>query len=105
MDEEVIIGRETPYPLQGILSLPDHCSARVPAVVLVHGSGPADRDESIGANKPFRDIAEGLSNKGIAVLRYDKRTKVYGKQLLKAGPSAVTVKSDTIEDGSEHILV
>ncbi|WP_050754259.1 alpha/beta hydrolase family protein [Desulfitobacterium hafniense] len=98
MDEKIIIGRETPYPLQGILSLPDHCSARVPAVVLVHGSGPADRDESIGANKPFRDIAEGLSNKGIAVLRYDKRTKVYGKQLLKAGPSAVTVKSDTIED-------
>ncbi|WP_019849940.1 S9 family peptidase [Desulfitobacterium sp. PCE1] len=98
MNEKIIIGRGTKYPLNGILSLPDNCSSRVPAVVLVHGSGPADMDESIGANKPFRDIAEGLSTKGIAVLRYDKRTKIYGKQMLKASPGDVTVKSETIED-------
>jgi dienelactone hydrolase len=47
----------------------------VPAVVLVHGSGPQDRDETIGQNHPFRDIARGLAAQGIAVLRYDKRTK------------------------------
>jgi len=47
----------------------------VPAVVLVHGSGPQDRDETIGANKPFLDIARGLAAQGIAVLRYEKRTK------------------------------
>jgi dienelactone hydrolase len=46
----------------------------VPAVVLVHGSGPQDRDETIGANKPFLDIARGLAAQGIAVLRYEKRT-------------------------------
>ena len=45
------------------------------AVVLVHGSGPQDRDETIGANKPFLDIARGLAAQGIAVLRYEKRTK------------------------------
>ncbi|RMH91103.1 alpha/beta fold hydrolase [Lysobacter pythonis] len=45
-----------------------------PAVVLVHGSGPQDRDETIGPNKPFLDIARGLAAQGIAVLRYDKRT-------------------------------
>jgi len=45
-----------------------------PAVVLVHGSGPHDRDESIGPNKPFLDIAHGLAERGIAVLRYEKRT-------------------------------
>lgn len=44
-------------------------------VVLVHGSGPHDRDESIGPNKPFLDIARGLAAQGIAVLRYEKRSK------------------------------
>ncbi|HSD16494.1 MAG TPA: alpha/beta fold hydrolase [Thermomonas sp.] len=47
----------------------------VPAVVLVHGSGPHDRDETIGPNKPFLDIARGLAAQGIAVLRYEKRSK------------------------------
>lgn len=48
--------------------------AGVPAVVLVHGSGPQDRDETIGGSRPFLDIARGLAAQGIAVLRYDKRT-------------------------------
>lgn len=46
----------------------------VPGVVLVHGSGPQDRDESIGPNRPFRDLAWGLATEGVAVLRYEKRT-------------------------------
>ena len=44
-----------------------------PAVVLVQGSGPHDRDETIGPHEPFRDLAWGLASRGIAVLRYDKR--------------------------------
>ncbi|RMF81771.1 MAG: DUF3887 domain-containing protein, partial [Planctomycetota bacterium] len=48
-----------------------------PAVVLVHGSGPHDADESVGANKPFRDLAWGLASQGVAVLRYEKRTHKY----------------------------
>ncbi|MDH5021612.1 alpha/beta hydrolase [Halobacterium rubrum] len=43
-------------------------------VVLVHGSGPNDRDESIGPNRPLKDLAWGLASEGVAVLRYDKRT-------------------------------
>jgi len=43
-------------------------------VVLVHGSGPHDRDETIGPNKPFKDLAWGLASEGVAVLRYEKRT-------------------------------
>lgn len=43
-------------------------------VVLVHGSGPNDRDETIGPNKPLQDLAWGLASEGVAVLRYDKRT-------------------------------
>lgn len=45
-----------------------------PAVVLVHGSGAHDRDARIGPNRPFLDIARGLAARGIAVLRYDKRS-------------------------------
>ena len=63
--------------LPGTLAMPDGASAAdpVPAVVLVHGSGPHDRDETIGPNRPFLDIARGLAAEGIAVLRYEKRTK------------------------------
>jgi dienelactone hydrolase len=49
--------------------------------VLVHGSGPNDRDETIGPNKPFRDLAQGLAAAGIATLRYDKRTFAFRKQI------------------------
>ena len=49
---------------------------RVPVVILVHGSGPSNMDEFMGPNAPFRDLAEGLSRRGVAVLRYDKRTFV-----------------------------
>jgi dienelactone hydrolase len=60
--------------LPGTLAMPKG-DGPFPAVVLVHGSGPHDRDETIGPNKPFLDIARGLAAQGIAVLRFDKRTK------------------------------
>jgi len=48
--------------------------APVPGVVFLSGSGPNDKDETIGPNKPFADIARGLGDRGIASLRFDKRT-------------------------------
>ncbi|QKH05176.1 alpha/beta fold hydrolase (plasmid) [Bacillus cereus] len=96
MNEKIVIGKETKYPLNGILSLPENCSSKVPAVVLVHGSGPTDMDEKIGNNYPFKDLAQGLSGNGIAVLRYDKRTFVYGKEMVK--DNGISVKEETIED-------
>ena len=60
--------------LPGTLALPNGAGP-FPAVVLVHGSGPQDRNETVGANRPFLDIARGLAAQGIAVLRYDKRSK------------------------------
>lgn len=65
-----------------------------PAVVLVHGSGPHDRDETIAANKPFKDIAEGLASNGIVSLRYDKRTFQYPDRL---SPS-ITIEEEVLLD-------
>ena len=74
------------FRLPALLTLPAVASQRqVPCVVLVHGSGPNDRDETIGPNKPFRDIAYGLAQRGIATLRYDKRTLVYKAACVPAG--------------------
>jgi dienelactone hydrolase len=76
---DVTVGLD-PWALPGTLTLPES-DAPVPAVVLVHGSGPNDRDETIGGSQPFKDLAWGLASRGIAVLRYDKRTRVYGPRL------------------------
>jgi dipeptidyl aminopeptidase/acylaminoacyl peptidase len=64
--------------LAGTLTIPAGASAgrRVPAVVTISGSGPQDRDEAIPMVKgyaPFREIADTLARRGIAVLRYDDR--------------------------------
>lgn len=61
--------------LPGTLTMPaSPRSTLLPAVILVHGSGPTDRNETIGPNRPFFDLAQGLADHGIAVIRYDKRS-------------------------------
>jgi hypothetical protein len=56
----------------------------VPAVVLLAGSGSLDRDETIGRNKPLKDIAWGLASRGIAVVRFDKVTYTHATELATA---------------------
>ena len=77
-ESEVTVGSGE-WALPGTLSMPAG-DGPFPAVVLVHGSGPNDQDETIGPNKPFKDLAWGLASQGIAVLRYDKRTKAHAQQ-------------------------
>jgi alpha-beta hydrolase superfamily lysophospholipase len=67
----------------------------------VHGSGPNDRDETVGANKPFKDLAVGLASRGIAVLRYDKRTMVHRAKV--AALKDFTVKQEVIDDALEAV--
>jgi dienelactone hydrolase len=100
MDRQVTVGTGQ-WALPGTLSLPVG-KGPFPAVILVHGSGPNDRDESIGANKPFRDLASGLASKGVAVLRYEKRTKQYAAKLA-ASLEGFTVKEETITDALEAV--
>ena len=84
------------WALPGTLLIPSG-EGPWPGLVLVHGSGPHDRDESIGANRPFYDLAAGLASRGIAVLRYDKRTFAH-KAEMAAGTDRVTLKEETIDD-------
>ncbi len=69
---------------------------------MVHGSGASDRDETVGANKPFRDLAYGLAERGIAVIRYDKRTKVYGADSAPAGKE-ITFDEESVDDALSAI--
>lgn len=66
-------------------------SAAPPVVVMVHGSGPLDRDETVMANKPFRDLAHLLALRGISSLRYDKRTFVSREPVT-------SVEEETVND-------
>jgi pimeloyl-ACP methyl ester carboxylesterase len=72
--EEEVTFSNTPasVTLAGTLTLPKG-TGPFPAVILIAGSGPHDRDESIANHKPFLLLADYLTRKGIAVLRYDKR--------------------------------
>jgi len=91
---EVTVGEDV-WKLPGTLTIPKGAGP-FPALVLVHGSGPNDRDESDGGAKVFRDLAEGLSSRGIAVLRYEKRTRQYPGQC--AADPAFTMNQETVED-------
>lgn len=93
-ETEVKIGTGE-WVLPATLTLPKG-DGPFPVVVLVHGSGPNDRDETVGPNKPFRDIAQGLASQKIAVLRYDKRTKIYGLKLLQI--KNFTAKDEVTDD-------
>ncbi len=85
------------WALPATLSLPNGAGP-FPAVILVHGSGPQDRDETLGPNKPFRDLAWGLASHGIAVLRYEKRTKAHAAQFTPELIAKLTVQGEVIDD-------
>lgn len=89
------------FVLDATLSLPKG-SGPFPGVVLVHGSGAHDRDETVGAAKPFRDIADGLASNGIAVLRYEKRNYKHAGEMI-AQLKSMTVKDETIDDALEAV--
>lgn len=92
VDHPVAVG---PHQLNGTLVTPkpDVQDRRI-VVVLVSGSGPNDMDETVGANKPMRDIADGLAQAGISSLRYNKRYN----QDPSADAGAWTLESEVLDD-------
>lgn len=88
------------HQLAAIITVPRKAT-NFPIVVLVHGSGPSDMDETIGPNKPLKDIALGLAAKGIASVRYVKRTLIYSGEFN----GAFTVKEEVTEDALAAIAL
>jgi uncharacterized protein len=82
-EQEIVLGPE-PFAVSGTVTVP-HGAGAVPGVVLLAGSGALDRDETIGRNKPFKDIAWGLASRGVAVIRFDKVTHAHAAELKDAG--------------------
>jgi len=85
--------------LPGLLSVPAG-GGRFPVVVLLQGSGPSDLDESDGRHPLalFRDLAWGLASRGVAVLRYDKRTLPVHFAAIGVPVTALTVQHEYFDD-------
>lgn len=98
-EKEVMVG-DGERALPATLAMPKS-KGPFPAVVLVHGSGPQDRDETIGANRPFLDIARGLAAQGIAVLRYDKRSKARPQDYA----AGVDIDNETTDDAVTALAI
>jgi dienelactone hydrolase len=81
--------------LPGMLTVPKG-PGPFAALVLVHGSGPNDEDESVGGVRVFRDLAYGLASRGVAVLRYVKRTRV--------APAGVVTQKEEVIDGAHAAI-
>ncbi len=93
-EEEVSFGLPG-WELPGRICIPSG-DGPFPALILIHGSGPNDRDETVGPNKPFKDISFGLASRGIAVFSFDKRTKAHGIEFAKL--SDYTLDDETVDD-------
>lgn len=97
--ETVIMSLESPAgPLKSVYTKPLGLQ-NPPVIVLVHGSGPNDEDETLGPNKLFVDLATGLASKGIATFRYVKRVKAYPDSFT----DNATVQDEVVTDAINAI--
>lgn len=85
---------EHPWRVGATLTVPEH-SSPCPAAVLVPGSGALDRDSTVRGVSPFRDIAEGLAARGIATIRFDKRSFAHD---WRPGAAEGTVENEIVVD-------
>lgn len=88
--KDILVGN---YKLPGEIIYPKE-KKKHPVVILIQGSGQTDKNEAIGVNKPFLDIAKGLASRGIASIRYDKRF-FFDKSLAKGNFS---INDEVIDD-------
>jgi pimeloyl-ACP methyl ester carboxylesterase len=97
IEEKIVVGSGSEFPLNGLVTIPSGGSAPYPAVVFVHGSGSSDMDSKVFAVRPFKDFAEGLAKYNIASIRYDKRSFAHAKKISKVIKD-FSVKEESIED-------
>lgn len=91
------------FELPGTLTVPQG-DGPFPAVVLLQDVGPHDQDQTVGPNKPLKDLAWGLATHGIVVFRYIKRTLKYGEQ-SNADPAKLTVDDETMSDAHAAVAL
>lgn len=95
--ENVTVKTPAGHTLAGTLTLPKNAAHPVPAIVTITGSGQEDRDEALpGVSRgylPFRQIADTLGRRGIAVLRMDDRG--FGES---TGNAANATTADFVDD-------
>jgi dienelactone hydrolase len=101
-ERDITIGN-SPFELPGTLTLPAGRGS-FPAAVIVHGSGPNNRNGDLpnapdGAIGVYKDLAWRLAERGIAVIRYDKRTLVYGARIA-AAMKTITLNEITVDDAA-----
>ncbi len=82
------------FNLAGTVTRPPNATGMLPAIVLVSGSGPTDRDETVAGIPVFGQIARDLVNAGFMVVRYDKRG---------VGQSGGRAESVTLADYAEDV--
>ena len=99
-ERNVMVGQGD-WKLPGTLAVPDGAGP-FPAVLLVQGFGPRDRDDTNDAVKVFRDLSGGLASRGIVVLRYEKRTREYARKM--AG-KPYTPGDETVDDAETALDV
>lgn len=83
VEEEIALRPGEADETRGLLTLPEG-EGPFPAVVMVHGSGSSDMNETAYANAPLRDIARGLARLGVASIRYDKYTYAHPEMCTDA---------------------
>ncbi|HRW34326.1 MAG TPA: alpha/beta hydrolase [Thermotogota bacterium] len=85
----------TQYIIPAALTIPKDRDS-FPLVVIVQGSGDSGIDNLVGENATIKDIAHGLSDKGIATFRYAKRNGLYPEQFKLF--TSETVEKEYMED-------
>lgn len=87
------------YPVNGMIKMPK--GEVKAAVVIVDGSGPNDMNFRLGDNQMMKNLSDQLADKGIAVLRFNKRTYQYAKELAEKGlQNKIMVKDEFIDDAA-----
>jgi dienelactone hydrolase len=101
IEQDVVIG-EGEWQLAGKITFPKltKTESKLKGIILIHGSGPNDMDETVGANKPFKNIAQGLASfsETTLVLRFHKRTFQHKQKLTQDWSQKSTIKEEVLED-------
>ncbi|MFN8531491.1 MAG: alpha/beta hydrolase [Anaerolineae bacterium] len=103
-ETDVTVHSEDGFDIACTLAMPTNTDQPVPALTIMSGSGPQDREGTLGPNKFYRDFAQGIASLGVAVLRCDDRTFTYGQDSIPEGENA-TVEHEFLRDARAAVAL